>query len=69
MINAPCKRCRIETPDKHYIGCHADCEDYQNYVIENDRVRNAFNRDYGSIWTAGSESKKNEWKKRRGNYK
>lgn len=33
-INAPCKDC----PDRH-IGCHGECEAYQTYNADRERIR------------------------------
>lgn len=64
VINSPCKECRMSTPEKHYLGCHADCEAYIAYKAENERIKQAFNRDYAIAWTVSSESQKSKWSKR-----
>ena len=33
-MNAPCKNCA-----DRFVGCHATCEKYKQYTIENERLK------------------------------
>lgn len=65
MIIAPCKECRASTPDKHYLGCHDHCDEFQEYRKKQRNFKDQFRKDYSNTWTVSSEKKKAKWAKER----